>query len=141
MRQADCVAVVTGGASGLGEACVLHLLNSGSKAAIFDMDKVRGEKLAMVHGSEAIFCNTDVTIEESVQVAISKTLQAFNKIKVVINCAGVGNPGKAMTKSGPLPLASFNHVIQINLVGTFNVIRLCLEQMLKNILLSHVPPK
>jgi len=132
MRLGDCVAVVTGGASGLGEACVLHLMKSGSKAAIFDMDKVRGEKLAMVYGPEAIFCNTDVTIEESVQVAISKTLQAFNKVNVVINCAGVGNPGKAMTKSGPLPLASFNHVIQINLVGTFNVIRLCLEHMLKN---------
>ncbi len=108
------------------------MLNSGGKAAIFDIDKVRGEKLAMAHSPEAIFCHTDVTNEESVQVAITKTLQAFNKVNLVINCAGVANPGKAMSKRGPLPLASFNHVIQINLVGTFNVIRLCLERMLEN---------
>jgi len=73
-----------------------------------------------------------VTNEESVQNAIKKTLDAFGKVNVVINCAGVGDPAKALSKKGPMPLSLFNRVVQINLVGTFNVIRLALEQMVKN---------
>jgi len=132
MRLSDCVAVVTGGASGLGEACVRELADAGAKVAIFDLDEQRGEKLAAELGGHIIFARADVTGDESVQDAIRKTMTAFGGFNVVINCAGIGVACKALTKKGPMPLAEFNRVVQINLVGTFNVIRLALEQMVRN---------
>ena len=132
MDVKDVKAVVTGGASGLGEACVRMLAGAGAKAAIFDMAVERGEKLAAELGDHAIFANTDVTSDESVQAAIKKTVEAFGNINVAINCAGVGDPGKVLSKKGPMSLGFFNRVVQINLIGTFNVIRLAVEQMVKN---------
>ena len=79
-----------------------------------------------------IFVKTDVTSEADVRQAIQKIIDAFGKINVVINCAGVVNPGKLIGRKGPLPLEAFNKVLQINLVGTLNVIRLAVEQMIKN---------
>ena len=132
MDVKDVKAVVTGGASGLGEACVRMLAGAGAKAAIFDMAVERGEKLAAELGDHAIFANTDVTSDESVQAAIKKMVEAFGNINVAINCAGVGDPGKVLSKKGPMSLGFFNRVVQINLIGTFNVIRLAVEQMVKN---------
>jgi len=132
MRVSDCVAVVTGGASGLGEACVRELAGAGAKVTIFDLDVQRGEKLAAELGGHVIFARADVTGDESVQQAIQKAMEAFGGFNVVINCAGIGVACKALTKKGPMPLAEFNRVVQINLVGTFNVIRLALEQMVRN---------
>jgi NAD(P)-dependent dehydrogenase (short-subunit alcohol dehydrogenase family) len=104
----------------------------GGKAAILDFDATKGEKLAAELENNVIYANTDVTSEESVQAAIKKTMDAFGAINVVINCAGVGDPGKVLSKKGPMALSYFNRVVQINLVGTFNVIRLAVEQMVKN---------
>ena len=132
MDVKGCKAIVTGGASGLGEACVRNLVGLGGKAAIFDLDTARGEKLAAELGNNVIYAHTDVTNEESVQAAIKKTMDAFGAINVVINCAGVGDPGKVLSRKGPMALSYFNRVVQINLVGTFNVIRLAVEQMVKN---------
>lgn len=132
MNVKDCKAIVAGGASGLGEACVRNLSSGGAKVAILDFAAERGEQLASSLGANVFFAKADVTADESVQSAISKVMEALGGINVVINCAGVADPGKALTKKGPLPLANFNRVIQINLVGTFNVIRLALEQMAKN---------
>ena len=133
MDVKGCKAIVTGGASGLGEACVRNLVGLGGQAAILDFDATKGEKLAAELGSNVIFANTDVTGEESVQAAIKKAMDAFGAINVVINCAGVGDPGKVLSKKGPMALSYFNRVVQINLVGTFNVIRLAVEQMVKNV--------
>jgi 3-hydroxyacyl-CoA dehydrogenase/3-hydroxy-2-methylbutyryl-CoA dehydrogenase len=132
MDVKSCKAIVTGGASGLGEACVRNLVGLGGKAAILDFDETRGEKLAAELGSNVIYAKADVTGEESVQAAIKKTMDAFGSINVVINCAGVGDPGKVLSKKGPMALSFFNRVVQINLIGTFNVIRLAVEQMVKN---------
>jgi 3-hydroxyacyl-CoA dehydrogenase / 3-hydroxy-2-methylbutyryl-CoA dehydrogenase len=132
MKIKDCIAVVTGGASGLGEACVRTIVEGGGKAAIFDLQADRAGKLISELGSSVIFANTDVTSDESVQAAVSKTVAAFGGINVAINCAGVGDPAKLLSKKGPMPLSFFNRVVQINLVGTFNVIRLAVEQMVKN---------
>jgi len=132
VRVSDCIAVVTGGASGLGEACVRELAGAGAKAAVFDLDAQRGEALAAELGKRVIFCRADVTGDESVREAIGRTVEAFGGLNVVINCAGIGVACKALTKKGPMPLAEFNRVVQINLVGTFNVIRLALEQMVRN---------
>ncbi len=132
MDVKGCKAIVTGGASGLGEACVRNLVGLDGKAAILDFDATKGEKLAAELGGNVIYANTDVTGEESVQAAIKKAMDAFGAINVLINCAGVGDPGKVLSKKGPMALSYFNRVVQINLVGTFNVIRLAVEQMVKN---------
>ncbi len=132
MKAEECIAVVTGGASGLGEACARNLIGAGAKVAILDFAAERGEKLAAELGKNVLFINTDVTSDESVQNAVKRTMETFGAVNTVINCAGVADPGKALSKKGPMPLAHFNRVVQINLVGTFNVIRLALEQMVKN---------
>ena len=132
MNVKNSVVVVTGGASGLGEACVRSLLSGGAKIAILDFAADRGEKIAAELGKDVIFVQTDVADEAGVQGAINKTMKAFGAINIAINCAGGAVPMKVLSKKGPMPLAAFNRTIQINLVGTFNVIRLAVEQMVKN---------
>jgi len=132
MNVQGSTVVVTGGASGLGEACVRNLLSGGAKIAIFDFAAERGEKMAAELGKDVIFAKTDVTDEANVQGAIYKTMEAFGNINIAVNCAGGATPMKVLSKKGPMPLAAFNKTIQINLVGTFNVIRLVVEQMVKN---------
>ena len=132
MNHKDVVALVTGGASGLGEASVLELFKEGAKVVIIDVDEDKGEKLAATIGASAIFVKADITSETDVRQAVQKAIDTFKKINVAINCAGVANPGKLIGRKGPLPLESFNKVMQINLVGTLNVIRLAVEQMMSN---------
>lgn len=132
MENRDVVAVVTGGASGLGEATVIELTKKGAKAAIVDIDAAKGEKLAGTIGAGAIYVKADVTSEADIRQAIGKIIATFGKINVAVNCAGIPNPGKIMSKKGPLPLDSFNKVVQVNLIGTLNVIRLAVEQMINN---------
>jgi 3-hydroxyacyl-CoA dehydrogenase/3-hydroxy-2-methylbutyryl-CoA dehydrogenase len=127
------VAIVTGGASGLGEACVYQLVKEGAKVSILDIAEDRGRKIAADIGDAAFFCNTDVTDEKSVENAIDSTVEAFGAIHVAVNCAGVGTPAKVLGKDGPMRLEQFNAIVQINLVGTINVIRLSAEKMLRNV--------
>jgi 3-hydroxyacyl-CoA dehydrogenase / 3-hydroxy-2-methylbutyryl-CoA dehydrogenase len=133
MEIKDRVALVTGGASGLGEATVRYLLTKGAQAAILDFAEERGQMVASELGPQVIFCKTDVTDEKSVQSAVDKTMSSFGAIHFVVNCAGVATAGKILCKEGPLPIAQFNQVVQINLIGTMNVIRLAAAQMVKNI--------
>lgn len=126
------VIIVTGGASGLGEACVRSLVNDGAKAAILDFDKERGMQIADELGNAVIFCKTDVVDEKSVQSAIEKTLASFGAIHVAINCAGIATPAKVIGKKGPMTAEVFTRIIQINLIGTMNVIRLAAEKMRGN---------
>lgn len=132
MKVKDCSAIVTGGASGLGEACVRKLVAEGAKVAIFDFAHEKGERLAAELGVKVIFAYTDITQDENTRNAMDKAMSALGSLNVAINCAGVADSGKAFSKKGPLPLSEFNRVIQINLVGTFNVVRLAVEQMCKN---------
>ena len=133
MDVQDNTVIVTGGASGLGEAVVREFVAKGGKASILDFDADKGEKLAAELGNSVIFCKTDVTDEVSIQAAIDRTVEAFEGIQVVVNCAGVGSPKKVIDREGnPMPIEFFNQVIQINLIGTMNVVRLSAVQMLKN---------
>ena len=132
MEVKDCTAIVTGGASGLGEACVRELAKRQSRVVIFDFDQKRGEKIASELGDAVIFCKTDVTDGSAVQGSIDKAMEVFGAIHVAINCAGVGTPAKVIGKEGPISMESFNRVVQINLMGTMNVIRLAAEKMLSN---------
>ena len=132
MKMADCVALVTGGASGLGEATVRNFIAKGGKAAILDLQEERGRNLATELGSAAIFVHTDVTSEGSVADAVAQTIDSLGGLNVVVNCAGIVNPGKVVGRKGPMPLPAYDAVIRVNLIGTFNVIRLAAEQMSGN---------
>jgi NAD(P)-dependent dehydrogenase (short-subunit alcohol dehydrogenase family) len=108
------------------------LLSGGAKIAILDFAADRGAKIAAELGKDVIFAQTDVADDAGVQGAINKTMETFGAINIAINCAGGSVPMKVLSKKGPMPLAAFNRTIQMNLVGTFNVIRLAVEQMVKN---------
>jgi NAD(P)-dependent dehydrogenase (short-subunit alcohol dehydrogenase family) len=130
MLMQDTAAVITGGASGLGEATARLFRASGAQVTILDRDAVRGEAVAAEIG--ATFVQTDVTSEESVTAAIAAAVAAMGKINAAINCAGVGTAEKTLNKDGPHSLAHYNRVIGINLVGSFNVARLAAAEMAKN---------
>jgi len=132
MNIAEVIAVVTGGASGLGEACVRNLVKEGAKVSILDLAEETGKKLAEELGSGVIFFKTDVTDEKSVEAAIDKTAETFGGIHVAINCAGVLMPAKVLGKQGPMDMAYFNRVVHINLMGTMNVIRLAAKKIVGN---------
>ena len=133
MKIENCVAVVSGGASGLGAAVIKDMTENGAKAAILDFDVENGEKLALELGDKVIFCKTDVTDAASVKSAIDRTMEAFGAIHFAVNCAGVASPKKVIDKKGnPMPTDFFNRVIQINLVGTMNVLSLAAVEMCKN---------
>lgn len=124
--------IVTGGASGLGAATVRSLVAAGGNAAIFDLNDDKGQDLAQELQKCAIYCRSDVTAEASIQEGIQKTLDHFQTFHGVINCAGIGIPGKVLSKEGPMPLETFNKTIQVNLVGTFNMIRLAAPYLANN---------
>jgi len=131
MELRDKVAVITGGASGLGEATVRRFHANGACVAIFDMNKKRGMELASELGSAVIYQNTNVCDEVSVQAGIDTTLKQFGAIHVCSSYAGVADASKTVGRNGAFPLELFNKVININLVGTFNVLRLVAEVMSK----------
>ena len=137
MDLKDKVAVITGGASGLGRATVRRFVANGAKAAIFDMNEEKGKLLVEEFPDSVIFCNVNVTGEESVAAGIATTIEKFGAIHICCNFAGTGNAMRTMGKKGPFPLDEFNKIIQINLVGTFNVLRLCAEKMSTNEVLNE----
>ncbi len=132
MEVKECTVVVTGGASGLGEACVRKLIQNGARVAVLDLAEERGMQLASELGDSVIFCKTDVSDENSVQQAVNKTIDSFGAIHVAISCAGLVIPSKVLGKEGPLSIDKFNLAIQVNLIGTMNVIRLAAEKMVLN---------
>ena len=133
MNLENCVAVITGGASGLGEATARRIVSKGGKVALFDLNKEKGKSLTNELGENAIYIKTDVTDEESVENALNETVRTFEKITTVVNCAGIAIAEKIYGKKGVHDLASFSKVIQINLIGTFNVIRLAAEKIARNV--------
>ncbi|OLS33702.1 3-hydroxyacyl-CoA dehydrogenase [Bacillus sp. MRMR6] len=133
MQIKDSVTVVTGGASGLGEATVIRLVENGGRVAILDLQDVYGAALVEKLGSDRVlYVKTNVTSEEDVQSAISQTIEKFGVIHATINCAGIGIAEKTLGKEKPHDLSSFSRVIQVNLIGTFNVLRLAAEKMALN---------
>ncbi|MFZ5698423.1 MAG: 3-hydroxyacyl-CoA dehydrogenase [Pseudomonadota bacterium] len=127
------VAVITGGASGLGLATAGAIIGKGGKVAIFDRDAERGPKAAADLGGNAIFVQADVTSEDSVAAAVKATIEKFGTIHVCVNCAGVGSAMKTVGRENvPHDLKTFSMILGINLIGTFNVLRLCAAQMAKN---------
>ncbi len=127
MEIKDAVAVVTGGASGLGLATTKRLLDAGAQVVVLD---IRGKEAVDELGDRAVFAETDVTNEAAVTAALD-TAEKLGPVRIVINCAGTGNAIKTLSKDGPFPLDLFRKVVEINLIGTFNVIRLGAERIAK----------
>jgi NAD(P)-dependent dehydrogenase (short-subunit alcohol dehydrogenase family) len=121
--------LVSGGASGLGGATALLLAESGANVVIADLNKEKGAALAQALGPKARFVETNVADEESVKSAISAAVSGFGSLRGSVNCAGIGVAEKTVGKEGPHSLASFKRTIEVNLIGTFNVIRLAAAQM------------
>jgi NAD(P)-dependent dehydrogenase (short-subunit alcohol dehydrogenase family) len=124
--------IVTGGASGLGAATAGMIAAGGGHVVIADLDDDRGHALAGDLGAAARFVRTDVTDEASGKAAVAAALSAFGGVHGLVNCAGIVHGEKVVGKEGPHALASFARAIGINLIGTFNLIRLAADAMAKN---------
>ena len=132
MELQNSVVIVTGGASGLGLVTCQQLAAQGARVAAFDLNEEAGNALVAELGDQAVFARVDVTNVASVEAGIAHVVEAFGRIDACINCAGIAPGGKTVGRNGALPLEKFAQVININLLGTFNVLRLAAEQMAKN---------
>ncbi|MDK9724709.1 MAG: 3-hydroxyacyl-CoA dehydrogenase [Sterolibacteriaceae bacterium MAG5] len=131
MQIKDSVFVVTGGASGLGAGTARLLVANGGKVVIADLNRAAGEALAAELGGDVRFAETNVSDEASAKAAIDLALSAFGALHGLVNCAGIAIGEKTVGKEGPHALATFKRVIDINLVGSFNMIRLAADAMSK----------
>jgi len=133
MQIRGSAALVTGGASGLGEATARLLVERGARVAILDLGRSKGAEVAASLGDAAIFCAADVTSEEEVTAALDAALAAFGGVHAVVNCAGIGSASRTVDRDGtPFDLRVFRRTVEVNLIGTFNVIRLAAARMLDN---------
>jgi len=124
--------LITGGASGLGAACSRLFVQAGAKVVIADFNSETGTALAKELGDSVRFVKTNVVEEADVQKAVQTIVDAFGGLHIAINCAGIGIAELVLGKDGPASLAAFTRVIQVNLIGTFNSIRLAAAAMATN---------
>jgi 3-hydroxyacyl-CoA dehydrogenase / 3-hydroxy-2-methylbutyryl-CoA dehydrogenase len=132
MDLKDAVAVITGGGSGLGAATAQQFAECGAKVAVVDLPSSPGAKLAETFGARGMFLAADVTSGPEVEAAVARAAEHFTAVHIAVNCAGIGRASRTLSKDGPHSLDLFNKVIQINLVGTFNMIRIAAARMAKN---------
>jgi len=130
MNLSDTAAIITGGASGLGEATARHFAAQGAQVTLLDRDADRGAKVAAEIGG--YFAQTDVTQEASVAAAIELAMEKMGKITAAVNCAGIADGIKTVGRDGPHPLDAFQRTIDINLVGSFNVARIAASAIAQN---------
>ncbi|MET1014210.1 MAG: 3-hydroxyacyl-CoA dehydrogenase [Paenisporosarcina sp.] len=133
MKLTNVISIVTGGASGLGEATTRRLVAGGGKVAIFDVNEERGLALVNELGTENVFfLQTNVAAAEQVEKNVATVVQHFGAINTLVNCAGIATPGKVISQKGPMDLSRFEQMIQVNLIGTFNVLRVAAHAMQQN---------
>ncbi len=121
MQLDQVKAVITGGASGLGQAVAKHLAAKGGKVALFDVNDERGQIAAKELGEGARFFRTDVTSENEVVANVAAAREAMSGLNVIMNCAGILGSGRVLGKQGPMPLSQFQTTVMVNLIGSFNV--------------------
>ena len=128
MRISGAAAIVTGGGSGLGRATAEALAAKGAKVAVADLNQAAAEEVARAIGGVAVVC--DVASDASATDALAKAEAAHGPARILVNCAGIGNPVRIVGKDGaPTPLSDFEKVVRVNLIGTFNMIRLAAAGM------------
>ena len=134
MELKDKVALVTGGASGLGQETVEAFVSKGVKVVILDINEENANNIIKNLGEvNVLFISTSIMEEEPVTNAISQIKEKFGSLHIAVNCAGTGYPGRILGKEAPHPLDAFKFIINLNLVGTFNVMRIAAELMDKNV--------
>ncbi|MCP4301925.1 MAG: SDR family NAD(P)-dependent oxidoreductase [Gammaproteobacteria bacterium] len=121
MQLSNANAVITGGASGLGLATAERVIEAGGKVVILDINDEQGEVAAEKLGARVKFVNTDVANEDSVKAAVKAAADFMGGITLAVNCAGIATAGRTLGREGPWPTENFNRVIQVNLVGSYNV--------------------
>ena len=129
MQLKDHAAIVTGGASGLGAATARRLAKEGAKVAVFDLNTKLAETVAQEIGGVAVTC--DVSDAASAEAAVAAAAKAHGPARVLINCAGIGVAKRVVGREGPMALADFERVIKVNLIGSFNMLRLATAEMSK----------
>jgi len=132
MKIQDTRAIITGGASGLGQAVAEDIIAAGGRVVLLDLNAAAGQALVGRLGAGASFIEADVTSEDSVNAAVATASQAMGGINLAVNCAGVGWPKRMVGKEGPMPGEFFRKVIEINLVGTLLVCKAAAAEMQKN---------
>jgi len=132
MLLKDKVAFITGAASGLGRATAENFIAAGANVMIFDLNEENAEKTASELGDNATFAAGDVANADAVSAAIDKTLSQYGALHININSAGIGAASRTLGRDGPMDLKMFEFVIRVNLVGTFNCLRLCANAMQSN---------
>jgi NAD(P)-dependent dehydrogenase (short-subunit alcohol dehydrogenase family) len=132
MQVATHTFLITGGGSGLGAACARLLSSLGGSVVIADVNEEAGARVAAEIGSAAAFAKTDVTDETQVQAAIELAIRRFGRLDGVVSCAGILAAARIASKNGPHDLALFARVVNVNLIGTFNVLRLAAAAMSAN---------
>jgi len=116
----------------MGLEIVRRLVSLRAKAVIFDLNATAGAVAVAELGEAVVFAEVNVTSEDSIKAGIEQTITAFGAIHICVNCAGIATGSKTLGKNGPFPLDLWNKTLAVNLTGTFNVLRLCAEQMAKN---------
>jgi len=134
MNIENKIAIVTGGCSGLGNATVHSLIAKGVKVAILDINEEQGAAIVNELGSDKVmFQKVDVRSAQSVEDAVAQVVEKFGAVHICVNCAGIGPAKRTLDREGnPMPLENFTNVIEINLIGTFNVARVAASAMAKN---------
>jgi 3-hydroxyacyl-CoA dehydrogenase/3-hydroxy-2-methylbutyryl-CoA dehydrogenase len=132
MEIQGSVSIVTGGASGLGAATAGVLTRAGGRVALLDLDRDKGGKLAHELGDSAIFFPVNIADHEEVDAVVEKIKKAFGTFHVVLNCAGIGGSTRIVGKEGIVPHEWFTHIVQVNLEGTFNMIRATASTLMEN---------
>ena len=132
MRIEDSVFLITGGGSGLGLAAARQLLGQGGKVLLLDINAEAGQRAAAELGEGARFVQADITREEDGRVAVAQALEAFGAVHGLVNCAGIAPAEKILGRSGVHGLDSFRRTVEVNLVGSFNLLRLAAEAMAQN---------
>ncbi len=132
MRIEDSVFLITGGGSGLGLAAARQLLGQGGKVLLLDINAEAGQRAAAELGEGARFVQADITREEDGRAAMAQALEAFGAVHGLVNCAGIAPAEKVLGRSGVHGLDSFRRTVEVNLIGSFNLLRLAAEAMAQN---------
>ena len=132
MKIEQCTAMITGAASGIGETTTRQMVKAGARVAMLDLNAERGERIAAELGDAAIFCQTDVSCESDMEKTVAKVKETLGTVHIVVNCAGIGGSVKIVGRDGVMPMEAFNSRVQVNLVGTFTVIRAAAPMMMEN---------
>ncbi len=132
MNLSDIVAVVSGGASGLGNAVVRRIVEEGGRVAILDLNEELGRAEAESLGEAAVFVATDVSDESAVDAAVARAVDAFGGVQLAVNCAGILGAGRVLGRDGPMPRDVFAKVLEVNLIGSFLLARAAAARMVEN---------